>query len=244
LHAKAPTPHALNEEEIKQFVQDYATAARNAIKAGFDGVEIHAANGYLIDQFWQDTANQRTDRYGGSIENRANFGLEVTRAVVDAIGSSKVGIRLSPWSTFQGMGMKNPIPQFSFIVKELKKFDLAYLHLVESRVSGDDASSAVYHAVTRENDPLIELWGDSPLVLAGGFTPEKAKKVVSEVYTKDNVIIAFGRAFISTPDLPFRIKHGIELTKYDRSTFYLRKDPKGYIDQPFSREWEASQSKL
>lgn len=245
MHAKAPTPHALVEAEIQQYVKDYATAARNAIKAGFDGVEIHAANGYLIDQFWQDKVNQRTDKYGGSIENRSRFGLAVTKAVVEAIGGSKVGIRLSPWSTFQGMGMEDPIPQFSHIITELKKFNLAYLHLVESRVSGDDAATAAYHAVTRENDALINLWGDkTPLILAGGFSPEKAKKVVSEIYTNDNVIIAFGRTFISTPDLPYRIEHGIELTPYDRSTFYLKKSPVGYIDQPFSKEWQASQSKL
>lgn len=237
-----PVPHALTEEEIQRFVKDYADAARNAIQAGFDGVEIHGANGYLIDQFWQDVANQRSDRYGGSIENRARFGLEVTRAVVDAVGSDKVGIRLSPWSTFQGMGMKDPIPQFSHIVSELKKLDLAYLHLVESRISGGSADG-VYHAVTRENDPLMEIWGDkTPVILAGGFDPEKAKKVTAEVYTGDNVLIAFGRYFISTPDLPFRVQNGIDLEEYDRKTFYLKKESKGYTDYPFSKEWESRQS--
>ena len=127
------------------------------------------ANGYLIDQFWQDTCNSRTDKYGGSIENRARFGLEVTKAVIEAVGDSKkVGMRLSPWSNFQGMGMKDPVPQFLHIIGELKKLDLAYLHLVESRASGT-AADAVYHAVTHENDKFVELWGaQAPLVLAGG----------------------------------------------------------------------------
>ncbi|QIW95573.1 hypothetical protein AMS68_001091 [Peltaster fructicola] len=239
--AQAPQP--LTEAEIKQYVADYATAASNAIKAGFDGVEIHAANGYLPDQFTSANSNKRTDKYGGSVEKRSTFALEVADAVAKAIGSQKVGIRLSPWSPFQGMDSKDPVPQFSHLISELKKFNLAYLHLVESRSSGDVAV-ATYQSVTNANDKFLQLWGSAPVVLAGGFTPEKAKKSVGEVYTGDNIIIAFGRSFISTPDLPYRIKNGIELNKYDRSTFYSRKDPKGYIDQPFSKEWEAAQSRL
>lgn len=239
-------PHALSKPEIQSLVSDYATAARNAMRAGFDGVEAHGANGYLIDQFWQDVVNQRTDEYGGSIENRARFGLQVTKAIIEATGDSKkVGMRLSPWSTFQGMKMRDPIPQFSHIVAELKKLELAYLHLVESRVSGSSADG-VYNAVTRENDALVELWGaQAPIMLAGGFTPEKAKKVLGEIYTAENVCIAFGRSFISTPDLPFRIRNGIELQRWDRTTFYTRKSPEGYIDYPFSDEWLAkANSKL
>lgn len=243
---KYPVPQALTETEIAQYVKDYAQAARNAIEAGFDGVEIHGANGYLIDQFWQDVSNQRTDKYGGSIEKRARFGLEVTKAIVDAIGSKKTAIRLSPWSDFQGMKMKEPIPQFSHIIRELRKFNLAYLHLIESRISGD-VGSAIYHDVNRENDDLIKIWGDElPIVLAGGFTVDKAKKIVGEVYTNNNVIIAFGRYWISTPDLPFRAKNGIALNPYDRTTFYSRTGDieKGYTDYPFSKEFLSTQSKL
>ncbi|KAI7362303.1 hypothetical protein KC354_g7395 [Hortaea werneckii] len=211
----------------------------------FDGVEIHGANGYLIDQFWQDVCNQRTDNYGGSVEKRARFGLDVTKAVIEAVGDSKkVGMRLSPWSNFQGMGMKDPVPQFSHIVSELKKLDLAYLHLVESRLSGTSADG-VYQAVTRENDPFVELWGlQAPIMLAGGFDPPKAKRVLSEVYTAENVMIAFGRYFISTPDLPYRIRNDIALTPWNRKTFYKPEAAEGYIDYPFSKEFVAGGSKL
>lgn len=195
-------------------------------------------------------SNKRTDAHGGSIEKRARFGLDVTRAVISALDgdSKKVGMRLSPHSNFQGMGMKDSIPQFSHIVSELKKLDLAYLHLVESRVSGTSAVDAEYAAVTRENDPLVALWGTTaPIVLAGGFTPEKAKTVLGEVYTAENVTVAFGRAWISNPDLAYRIPRGIELSKWDRTTFYKKKSPDGYLDYPFSREWveeNGSGSKL
>ena len=233
-------PHALTAEDIQVFIKDYATAAKNAMAAGFDGVEIHGANGYLIDQFWQDVCNKRTDDYGGSIEKRARFGLAVTRAVIEAVGDGKkVGMRLSPWTDFQGMKMKDPVPQFLHIISELKKLDLAYLHLVESRLSGD-AATAVYDAVTRRNDPFVELWGSqAPLILAGGFTPETAEKVVSEIYTGENVCIAFGRLYISTPDLPFRIREGMELNPYERPTFYKKMSPDGYTDSPFSRKYQA-----
>jgi len=239
-------PKALTVEEIKSFVAHYAQAAKNAIAAGFDGVEIHGANGYLVDQFWQDVCNQRTDEYGGSIEKRARFGLEVTKAIIEAIGDSKkVGIRLSPWSDFQGMKMDDPVPQFLHIIKELKKLDLAYLHLVESRLSGD-AATGVYHAVTHENDPLVEAWGDQggPIILAGGFTPAKAREVVTKIYTGDNICIAFGRHFISTPDLPFRLQRGIEFNPYDRATFYKKMSPDGYTDYPYSQEWLSAQSNV
>ncbi|TKA28419.1 hypothetical protein B0A50_03886 [Salinomyces thailandicus] len=246
INSEYEEPKALTEEEIQGFVRDYANGARNAVKAGFDGVEIHGANGYLIDQFWQDICNVRNDSYGGSIETRARFGLDVTKAVIEAVGgdSKKVGMRLSPWSPFQGMGMKDPIPQFSHIVRELKDLQLAYLHLVESRVSGTSADG-VYNAVTRENDPFVEIWGTAaPIILAGGFDPVKAKRVMSEVYTAENVMVAFGRYFISTPDLPFRIQHGVELNAYDRKTFYKPEVAEGYVDYPFSEEFKAAGSKL
>jgi NADPH2 dehydrogenase len=228
-------------DEIQGIIQEFATAAKNAMAAGFDGVEIHGANGYLLDQFWHDACNQRTDEYGGSIEKRARFGLEVTRAVIDAVGDSKkVAIRLSPW-IFDPMQVdKDPVPQFLYIISELKKLGLAYLHLVESRLSGTP-ESAVYKVLTRRNVPFVELWGEeAPVIVAGGFTPESAKKVTEEIYTGNNVCLAFGRYFISTPDLPFRIREGLELNKYDRPTFYTKMSPKGYVDYPFSREYEAS----
>lgn len=245
---KHKTPRPLTEDEIASYVQDYATATANALKADFDGVEIHGANGYLIDQFWQSTSNHRTDNYGGSVANRARFGLDVTRACIRAAGgdSNKVAVRLSPWSTGQGMGMPHDeaLAQFSHVIGELKKLQIAYLHLIEARVGGTSAVDAVYQDLTRENDPFVQQWGtDAPIILAGGYDVKKAKYVTGELYTADNVAIAFGRYFISTPDLPFRVQAGLELNPYDRETFY-KGGEKGYTDYPFSPQWQKFSSLL
>jgi NADPH2 dehydrogenase len=197
------------------------------------------ANGYLIDQFFQDVSNHRTDAYGGSIPARARFGLEVTRACIAACGNdpSKVAIRLSPFGKFQGMGMEDPVPQFNYIVSEMRKLNLAYLHLIESRESGSAADGVYFSTGTTELKPFIEAWGpDLPIILAGGFDAKKAKWVVEEVATGKNVLIGFGRYFISTPDVVFRLKHGIELNKWERKTFYSPGE-KGLLDYPFSDEF-------
>lgn len=239
-----PIPHALTAEGIQQYINDYASAAQNAIAAGFDGVEIHGANGYLVDQFLQEGINQRTDVYGGSIENRARFGLEVAQAIIAAVGndSKKVAIRLSPWFEFTNNAngsAADPIPQFSYVVSELKKLDLAYLHLVESRYDGD-VGTAEYDTLTRRNDPLIELWGNqAPVILAGGFTPDTAKKITEERHPQRNVCVAFGRFYISTPDLPYRVCQGISLNPYIRHTFYTKMSPIGYTDYSYSSEYLA-----
>ncbi|RYP79987.1 hypothetical protein DL769_002693 [Monosporascus sp. CRB-8-3] len=230
-------PKELSREAIQEFVQAYARAARNAVEAGFDGVEIHGAGGYLIDQFTEDKCNQRTDIYGGSIENRGRFVLEVARAVSDAIGSDKVGIRLSPWQRYQGMRMDDPIPQFTYVIKELKAIGLAYLHLIEARVCGNTDSE------DKETlDFAIKAWGTGrPPILAGGYTPSSAVQTVDKDWKGYNVLIAFGRHFTANPDLPFRIKHQIKLHPYDRSTFYVPKSFKGYADYPLSPEYLAQQ---
>lgn len=230
-------PRALTTEEIHEYIQDYAAAAKNATSAGFDGVEIHGANGYLIDQFWQDVCNNRTDEYGGSIEKRARFGLEVTKAVINAVGDSKkVAIRLSPWTDFEGKKMEDPLPQFLHVVEELKKLDLAYLHLLEPRLTGNPING-VYGTTDGRNDVLIERWGsEAPIILAGGFTKETAAKI-AEKWTGFQLCTAFGRLYISTPDLPFRLRTGLELNPYDRPTFYKKMSPEGYTDYPFSREY-------
>ena len=170
-------PTALTEEEIKEYIGLYAQAAKNAVEAGFDGVEVHGANGYLIDQFTQDTCNNRTDAWGGSIEKRARFAIEVTKAVIAAVGAERTGIRLSPYSSFQGMRMENPQPQFTYLAGELKKLNLAYLHVVESRINGNADTDSVDKV-----DFLIDLWNNqSPVFIAGGFKAETAKKAVDEV---------------------------------------------------------------
>jgi NADPH2 dehydrogenase len=234
----SPKPRPMTEDEIEQYVKDFATAAKNAVeKAGFDGVEIHGANGYLIDQFTQDVCNYRTDKWGGSIENRSRFGLEVSKAVVEAVGADRTGIRLSPWSTFQGMQMEDPIPQFSHLVKGLKDLKLAYLHVVESRIAGNADIEA-----TQKVDPFIDIWGKtSPVFIAGGFKPDSAKRAVDEEYNDKDIAIVFGRHFISTPDLVFRIEKGIELAPYDRDTFYKAKSEEGYTDYAYSEEWVKAQ---
>lgn len=231
-----PTPRALTEAEIQSWIGDYAQAANNAIAAGFDGVEIHAANGYLIDQFTQDTCNKRTDGWGGSVEKRGRFAVEVMRAVVDAVGADRTGIRFSPWSTFQGMRMSEPEPQFSYLASKTAEMKLAYVHLVESRVSGNaDVES------TDQLDFFLDAYGKaSPVIIAGGYKPDSAKDAVDAKYVNHDTIIAFGRHFISNPDLPFRVKANIPLVPYRRDFFYIPQEPKGYVDYEFSAEFQAA----
>ena len=232
-------PQALDEEGIQRFIGEYAQAAKNAIEAGFDGVEIHGANGYLVDQFIQDNTNVRNDAWGGSIEKRSRFAIEVAKAVTSAVGADRTGIRLSPFSTFQGMKMQDPYPQFSYLLEQLKGLKLAYVHLVESRVSGSADIEP-----TEKVDPLLQVWGKtSPVILAGGFKADSAKRVGDE-FPDSDVVVAFGRYFISNPDLPFRVLNGVELAQYNRKTFYIPKSPEGYIDYPFSEEWLKQKGKL
>lgn len=226
-------PREMTEDDIWHMIEDYAQAAKNAIEAGFDGVEIHNANGYIIDQFTQDVSNIRTDEWGGSVEKRARFALEVAKAVVNAVGKERTGIRLSPWSIFQSMRMQDPIPQFSYLVKELKKLELAYAHFVTARIAGNIECD--------KNDslrPFVDIWDNqSPVFIAGGFTPESAKKAVDEEYADTDTAIVFGRPWIPNPDLVFRIQKGLALTKYDRALFYNKGEAHGYVDYPFTPEF-------
>lgn len=229
-----PTPRALEEDEILQFIEDYARAARNAIAAGFDGVEIHGANGYLCDQFLQDNCNKRSDKWGGSIENRSRFGVEVAKAVGSAIGPDRLGYRISPWSRFQGMRMVNLEPQFAHLAEQLDKLSLAYLHVVEPRISG----SMAVEAAEEENNFLFDAFKNGVVMLAGGFTAESAEKALSN-RPSERVAIGFGRHFLANPDLPFRIEKGLQFNKYDRPTFYVPESPVGLADYPFSPEFLA-----
>lgn len=236
--AGGPTPTPLSEAEIWEYVALYAQAATNAMAAGFDGVEIHGANGYLVDQFLQDVTNNRTDAWGGSIENRARFALEVTKAVAAAVGGDRTAIRLSPFSTFQGMRMADPTPQFSHLVRELKQFGLAYLHVVDPRISGSSDVESTDIEPTDKVNFLVDIWDNqSPVLVAGGFTPDMAACAVDEQFPGKDVVIVFGRYFISNPDLVFRIEKGIDLTPYDRSKFYVKGSPEGYTTYPYSKEF-------
>ncbi|KAH8929109.1 FMN-linked oxidoreductase [Atractiella rhizophila] len=225
----AKKPRALTTDEIKQFVGLYKQAALNAMEAGFDGVEIHGANGYLIDQFTQSVSNNRTDAYGGSIENRTRFAKEVTEAVVSAIGAERTAIRLSPFSHFGGMGDALPFPHLVSYLKQNHP-KLAYLHLVTPRIDGDKDKSKDptpgHHSDLME---LRKIWAPSPLILAGGYLPHTAAEELKDRNDGENILIAMGRYFISNPDLPDRIKRHQDLEKYDRNTFYTH-GPVGYID--------------
>ncbi len=231
--AGAALPRPMTLEEIRQCREDFARASENAVAAGFDGVEIHAANGYLLDQFTQDTSNQRDDQYGGSVENRSRFVCEVLEAAVNAIGAERVGVRLSPWSTFQVTKMKDPITQFSDVIVKANRLKLAYLHLIESRVSGGSDALG-----TEPLDFAYPLW-DGPILVAGGYKLAGARRLVDEEYPDKNIVVMFGRDFIANPDLVHRMKTGLELTKYQRQTFYSS-DAAGYVDYPFSAEYLQS----
>lgn len=229
----AAVPRAMTREEIQQCVDDFVKASKNAIAAGFDGVEIHGANGYLLDQFLQDTTNQRTDEYGGSVENRSRLVTEILEAAVRAIGSERVGLRLSPWSTFQMTKMKDPVPQFSDVIGKTNRLRLAYLHLVESRVAGGSDAAG-----SESLDFAYPLW-DGPILVAGGYKLGEARRLVDEDHPNKDIVVMFGRDFISNPDLVYRMKFGVQLTKYQRQTFYSN-DAVGYVDYPFSAEYLRS----
>jgi len=222
-------PRPLTVEEIKKYVSYYTTAALDAMKAGFDGVEVHAANGYLIDQFIQSVSNNRTDEYGGSVENRARFALEVVDAVTKAVGADKTGIRFSPWSEYQDMREPHPEETFSYLVSALKDDhpDLAYIHVIEPRILGDSYTEGKHGD---SNDFIRDIWQPRPLILAGGFSGASATEAVEE----KGGLVAFGRHFIANPDLPRRIYDNVPLNAYNRATFYTTESPVGYIDQPFA----------
>ncbi len=222
-----PVPRALRTEEVKALVQHYAQAARHANEAGFDGVEIHSANGYLLEQFMQSRSNQRTDEYGGSIENRCRLPLEVTRAVCEVIGADRVGIRLSPFGIANDSGEADPMPLYSHIIQELGTLGLAYLHVIEPRASGAGAREVDHQNVPSACKLFRPAW-KGVLITAGNFTGDTAAQTVAEGHAD---AVAFGRHFISNPDLPHRLQVNGPITPYNRATFYGG-GAEGYIDFP------------
>ncbi|MBD2187374.1 alkene reductase [Pseudanabaena mucicola] len=218
------TPRALETSDIPQIVEQYRLGAKNAIAAGFDGVEIHGANGYLIDQFLQDNTNQRTDIYGGSLENRTRFLMEVTEAVVQECGSDRVGVRLSPSGTFNSMYDSNRAATFSYAVKELNRFDLAYLHLVAPRVEGFGTAEDQPDLGAEFFRPIY----NGTIMTAGGYTLETGNAAIA---SGNADLVAFGRLYIANPDLVERFAINAPLNTPDRNTFYGG-DEKGYTDYP------------
>ncbi|ORZ11833.1 hypothetical protein BCR42DRAFT_453789 [Absidia repens] len=229
-----PTPKALTIPEIKATVVDFANAARNAIEAGFDGVEIHGANGYLIDQFNNTSSNQRSDIYGGTVENRARFALEVVDAVVEAIGAERTGIRFSPYYGFQGMHDVDPLTTWSYLTQSLQSRhpNLSFLHFIEPRtnIRTDDE---VVADVTESLESFRSIW-KGPFISAGGysFDPKIAFDVAEQ---SPNNLVAFGRSYISNPDIVDRLRNGYPLHPYDRKTFYTP-GAVGYTDYPVYAE--------
>ena len=222
-------PRELDASELPGIVHAFAAAARNAVEtAGFDGVEIHGANGYLLDQFLNTGANQRTDDYGGSIENRARLMLEVTRAVADAVGPGRVGLRLSPVTPANDIVDANPQPLYEYLARQLAPLGLAYVHVIEGatggprEVEGRPFDYAAFKAAYREAG------GRGAWMVNNGYDRDMAQEAVASGRAD---IVAFGRAFISNPDLVERLRRGAPLNAWDQTTFYGGGEP-GYIDYP------------
>ncbi|WWC92565.1 uncharacterized protein L201_007524 [Kwoniella dendrophila CBS 6074] len=224
----------MNQDDINEAIKEFTKAAENAMKAGFDGVEIHGANGYLLDQFTQSVSNQRTDKYGGSAENRSRYSIELAKSVCSSIGAGKVGYRISPFSTYQGMREPTTeliIETFSTLLSGLFKEipDFGYIHCVEPRTTGSEDKSVdesnpkdsieEFREITKRNN--------GGFIVAGGFTPDLAIHLSED----HDELIAFGSHYTSNPDLVDRIKNDHPLVKYDRETFYSQ-SRQGYLDWP------------
>jgi len=214
-------PRALDASELPGIVADYVQASKNAIKAGFDGVEIHSANGYLLDQFLRDGSNKRADIYGGSIENRARFLMEVTKAVVDAIGSDKVGLRLSPVNPFNDMRDSNPQAVFNYVTEQLNQFNLAYLHVVEGGIHGGGVADAF------DFDAMRKLC-KSPYMANLSYDKVRGNAAIASSHAD---AVAYGVPFIANPDLVERFRQDAPLNEADSKSFYGGTE-KGYTDYP------------
>ncbi|MBD2363469.1 alkene reductase [Anabaena minutissima FACHB-250] len=220
------TPRALETKEIAEIVEQFRQGAANALEAGFDGIELHGAFGYLIDQFLQDGSNQRTDEYGGSVENRSRFLLEVVEAVTGVWGGAgeRVGIKLSPSNTFYGMYDSNPKETFSYVVNALNSFGLAYLHMMEANAV-DLSTREVMNPVT----PYFRQIYKGTLITNGGYERQTGDDMLAK---NDADLVSFGKLFIANPDLPKRFQTNAELNTPDPRTFYAP-DATGYTDYPF-----------
>ena len=220
-----PVPEAMSVQDIEDAITEYATASRNGIEAGFDGIELHSANGYLLEQFIRPSSNQRTDGYGGSIENRARFVLEVVDAVIAAIGKERVGIRLSPYGVFNDMPLYEDMEaDYSYLAQKLNDRGLIYVHLVDHSSMGapevPDSIKQTFRKVFK-----------GCLILSGGYD---AKRAQADLDAGKCDLIAVGKPFIANPDLVARWKAGAEENTFDMATFYTP-GAKGYTDYPFMK---------
>jgi N-ethylmaleimide reductase len=221
-------PRALDAAELPGIVHSYAVAARNAVEtAGFDGVEIHGANGYLLDQFLKTGSNKRTDDYGGSIENRARLLLETTRAVADAVGGGKTGIRLSPVTPANDAHDDNPQPLFEYVARQLAPLDLAYIHIIEGATGGPREIAERPFDYDALKTAYRQAGGKGAWMVNNGYDKALAEKALNNGAD----LVAFGKAFISNPDLVRRLREDAALNPWDQKTFYGGSE-KGYIDYP------------
>ena len=216
-----PTPRALTREEIKTVVSDFRQAARNANAAGFDGVEVHGANGYLVDQFLRTTSNTRTDEYGGSRENRLRFLKEVIDAIVDEVGADRTAIRLAPFLTARGMDCPDILPTILAAAEYLQAKGIAYLHLVEA--DWDDAPQ-----FTEQFRQAIRQRFQNPIIVAGKYDKARAEWVLAQGYAD---LVAFGRPFIANPDFPRRLAEGLPLATFEGNSLFGGAEH-GYTDYP------------
>uniref|UniRef100_A0A0E0DYV8 NADH:flavin oxidoreductase/NADH oxidase N-terminal domain-containing protein n=1 Tax=Oryza meridionalis TaxID=40149 RepID=A0A0E0DYV8_9ORYZ len=222
-------PRRLRVDEIPQIVDDFRLAARNAIEAGFDGVEIHGANGYLLEQFMKDSSNDRTDEYGGSLENRCRFAIEVIDAVVGEIGAHRVGIRLSPFLDYMDCVDSDPEALGSYMVEQLNKHEgFLYCHMVEPRMAIVDGRRQIQHGLL----PFRKQFNGT-FIAAGGYDREEGNKAVADGYAN---LVAYGRLFLANPDLHKRFELDAPMNNYDRNTFYTQDPVVGYTDYPFLDE--------
>ncbi|CAI9115104.1 OLC1v1015938C1 [Oldenlandia corymbosa var. corymbosa] len=227
LNAYSP-PRRLKAKEIPEVVNDFKVAAMNAIEAGFDGVEIHGAHGYLIDQFLKDRVNDRTDEYGGSLENRCKFALQIVEAVCSAIGPHRVGIKLSPFDTYNDAVDSNPLELGLYMAEALNQNGISYIHMVVPRWEATEDPSD-------DDDVLLPIRKafKGCFMVGGGYNRKTGSKVVEENRAD---LVAYGRSFLANPDLPKRFELNASLNEYNRETFYTDDPVVGYTDYPFLEE--------
>lgn len=241
-----PVPRALEPHEIAPIVDDFRSSARLADKSGFDGIELLAANGFLLDQFLRDETNRRTDNYGGSVENRARFLLEVVDAAIGELGAKRVAVRLSPHFRGDRIGDSDPVRTFSYLAEELNKRGIGFIHLVEGTTHDDEPFVPLYERIVKKPGnvkygplpgdpflaPIIRNIFEGALVLCGGYDRETAEQVVADGLAD---AVAFGRLYIANPDIPERFRINAPLNDLDPTT-YTTEGPKGYTDYPFLKD--------
>uniref|UniRef100_A0A6M2EE46 NADH:flavin oxidoreductase/NADH oxidase N-terminal domain-containing protein n=1 Tax=Populus davidiana TaxID=266767 RepID=A0A6M2EE46_9ROSI len=245
-----PAPRALETSEILEVVEHYRQAALNAIRAGFDGIEIHGAHGYLIDQFLKDGINDRTDEYGGSVENRCRFLMQVIQAVVSAVGADRVAFRMSPAIDHLDATDSDPLNLGLSVIERINKMQLqvgsklTYLHVTQPRYTAYGQTESGRPGTEDEEAQMIRTWRrayQGTLMCSGGFTRELGIQAVAE---GDADLVSYGRLFISNPDLVLRLKLDAPLNKYIRKTFYSHDPVVGYTDYPFLSRANGGQAPL